>query len=74
MAQHKFQVDDEVAVHAYKIGDVLEAQGARLKVIKCLLGPDGLAAYEMVSPFTKGEPWLVSERFLSTARKVRSFK
>lgn len=60
--------------HKFKIGDVVEAQGARLKVVKLFTGPDGLPAYEMVSPFTKGEPWLVSESFLVTAKKVRAQK
>jgi len=57
--------------HRFKVGDVLEAQGARLKIVNLLVTSNGRPAYEMVSPFTKGEPWLVGEWALEFARKVR---
>jgi hypothetical protein len=57
--------------HRFKVGDVVEAQGALLKVIKLFVTRDGRPAYEMVSQYTKGEPWLVSEWALETSRKSR---
>lgn len=59
--------------HRFKIGDVLEMQGARLKVVG-LIEHEGDPAYEMVSPFTKGEPWLVGEWHLEGCKKVRALK
>jgi hypothetical protein len=60
--------------YRFKVGDVVSAQGATLKVIKQLVTPDGRPAYEMRSPFTTGEPWLVGEWALETARRVRARK
>lgn len=57
--------------YRFKVGDVVEAQGARLKVTKLITTSDGRPAYEMVSPHTIGEPWLVGEWALETSRKVR---
>lgn len=62
---------DKKIKYRFKVGDVVEAQGARLKVIKQRVTSDGRPAYEMRSPFTTGEPWLVGEWALETARKVR---
>lgn len=60
--------------YRFKVGDIVEAQGARLEVIKLIKTSDGRPAYEMISPFTKGEPWLVGEWALEFARKCRSRK
>lgn len=60
--------------YRFKVGDVVEAQGVRLKVTKLIVTPDGRPAYEMRSPFTKGEPWRVGEWALEFARKVRTRK
>lgn len=59
--------------HKYKVGDILEAQGAQLKVTG-LIYHEGEPAYKMRSPHTKGEPWLVGEWALSTCKKVRAKK
>lgn len=58
----------------FEVGDTVSAQGARLTVLTRFIGPDGRPAYQMISPFTTGEPWNVSESFLSTSRKVRTRK
>jgi hypothetical protein len=60
--------------HRFKVGDVVEAQGARLEIKACIVTQDGRPAYKAVSPFTKGEPWLVGEWALEFARKVRARK
>lgn len=60
--------------HRFKVGDIVEAQGARLKVTKLISTPDGRPAYEMVSPYTKGDPWLVGEWALEFARKLKRAK
>lgn len=57
--------------YRFKVGDVVSAQGAKLQVVKLIKTPDGRPAYEMISPFTKGEPWLVGEWALEFAKKVR---
>lgn len=55
----------------FKVGDVVSAQGAKLKIVKRFVGPDGGPAYGAVSPHTTGEPWFISEGWLATTRKVR---
>jgi hypothetical protein len=60
----------------FKVNDVVEAQGARLKLIKQVVTQDGRPAYEAISPFAEkgAEPWLVGEWALEFCRKVRKFK
>lgn len=61
------------AVHKYKLGTVLEGQGARLKIVN-RFEHEGRPAYDVVSPFGKGEPWAMEEHYLETSRVVRERK
>jgi hypothetical protein len=57
--------------HKYKVGDVLECQGALVKIVGLIVSPKGYPAYEVVSPYTVGEPWLMDEYWLETSKKSR---
>jgi hypothetical protein len=54
----------------YKIGDVFKSQGAQLEVVG-LVEHEGQPVYEMRTPHTEGEPWLMSEYWLDSMTKCR---
>lgn len=60
------------SLYKFKIGDTVECQKARIKIVGLITTPDGRPGYECVTANTKGEPWLVSQDWLSTSRKVRT--
>lgn len=55
----------------FSVGDVVECQGALLKVVKQVVTKDGRPAYDMRSPYTTGACWLVGEWALENAKKSR---
>jgi hypothetical protein len=61
--------------HKFKVGDKFRAQGAEIEVVGTFLH-EGQPAYEVRSPFTKGEPWLMLEHYLDVpwATRIRASK
>lgn len=62
--------------HKYKIGDVFENQGSRLIVMRLLettsTDPAKEPIYEVRSPYTRGDNWLMGEGWLLTLKKLRA--